>query len=59
MSVVIVGRIKGDPEKIKKVFASHKAAMDVAARGLSKVERATLIQLLKKLGMSAGARASA
>jgi MarR family 2-MHQ and catechol resistance regulon transcriptional repressor len=41
-----------------KVFASHKAAMDLAARGLSKTERATLIQLLKKLGMSAGAQAS-
>src|SRR5436305_1285275 len=36
-------------------FAGHKAAMDLAARGLSKTERATLIELLKKLGTSAGA----
>jgi MarR family 2-MHQ and catechol resistance regulon transcriptional repressor len=41
-----------------KVFASHKAAMDLAARGLSKIERATLIRLLKKLGTSAGAQAA-
>src|SRR2546422_6792565 len=38
-----------------KVFTGHKAAMDSAASGLSKTERATLIQLLKKLGISAGA----
>src|SRR5882757_7620365 len=31
-----------------KVFGVHKTAMDVAASGLSKAERATLIQLLKK-----------
>src|SRR3954463_8452820 len=37
-----------------KVFAIHKTAMDVAASGLSKAERATLIRLLKKLGTSAG-----
>jgi MarR family 2-MHQ and catechol resistance regulon transcriptional repressor len=36
-----------------KVFASHKTAMDSAATGLSKSERATLIRLLKKLGTSA------
>jgi MarR family 2-MHQ and catechol resistance regulon transcriptional repressor len=41
-----------------KVFASHKAAMDLAASGLSKIERAMLIQLLKKLGTSAGAQAA-
>src|SRR5947209_14482202 len=35
-------------------FAGHKAAMDLAARGLSKTERGTLIELLKKLGTSAG-----
>lgn len=33
-----------------KVFAGHKAAMDGAASGLSRDERATLIRLLKKLG---------
>src|SRR5437879_5291296 len=37
-----------------EIFAGHKAAMDLAARGLSKTERATLIELLKKLGTSAG-----
>src|SRR6266853_1454822 len=37
-----------------KIFAGHKAAMDLAAGVLSKTERATLIQLLKKLGISVG-----
>ena len=36
-----------------KLFAEHKVAMDLAGSGLSKAERATLIQLLKKLGTSA------
>jgi len=40
-------------EQAAKVFADHKKAMDAAASGLSKSERATLIQLLKKLGVSA------
>ncbi len=44
---------RGD-EEAAKVFAGHKTAMDLAASGLSKTERATLIQLLKKLGTSAG-----
>src|SRR5437667_7483122 len=39
-----------------RVFAVHKAVMDLAASGLSKDERATLIELLKKLGSSACAR---
>src|SRR5947207_10984592 len=39
-------------EHAATVFAAHKAAMDLAARGLSKRERATLIALLKKLGSS-------
>src|SRR5438128_1449852 len=43
-------------DKAAKIFAVHKAAMDLAANGLSKTERATLIELLKKLGISAGAR---
>jgi MarR family 2-MHQ and catechol resistance regulon transcriptional repressor len=38
---------------IAPVFASHKKAMDRAARGLSKAERGTLIELLKKLGTTA------
>src|SRR6266576_340847 len=33
-----------------KIFAIHKTAMDLAASGLSKSERATLIELLKKVG---------
>src|SRR5881396_413699 len=41
-----------------KIFARHKEAMDLAASGLSKTARATLIELLKKLGTSAGARAT-
>ena len=44
-------------EQAAKIFAGHKAAMDVAASALSKTERATLIALLKKLGISAKARA--
>jgi MarR family transcriptional regulator, 2-MHQ and catechol-resistance regulon repressor len=40
-------------KEARKVFASHKAAMDLAASTLSKSERTTLIQLLKKLGTSA------
>jgi MarR family 2-MHQ and catechol resistance regulon transcriptional repressor len=36
-----------------KLFAGHKTAMDAAASGLSKSERATLIGLLRKLGVSA------
>src|SRR5712664_2927207 len=45
-------------EQAARIFAGHKAAMDLAASGLSKTERATLIELLKKLGTSAGARAA-
>src|SRR5437870_8546052 len=41
-------------KQASKVFLIHKAAMDLAASGLSKTERATLIELLKKLGTSAG-----
>src|SRR5437016_5136326 len=43
-------------EQAMKVFADHKMAMDLAATGLSKTERATLIELLKKLGTSAAAQ---
>ena len=39
--------------RITQVFATHKEAMDRAAHGLSKAERGTLIQLLKKLGTTA------
>lgn len=41
-------------EQAARVFAGHKTAMDLAASGLSKAERATLIRLLRKLGISAG-----
>src|SRR5438132_11069215 len=43
---------RGKAEAVK-VFGVHKTAMDSAASGLSKTERATLIRLLKKLGTSA------
>src|SRR5213594_2882837 len=45
-------------EQAVKVFAGHKTAMDFAASGLSKTERATLIRLLKKLGTSAAGSAA-
>jgi MarR family transcriptional regulator, 2-MHQ and catechol-resistance regulon repressor len=38
---------------IAKVFAGHEAAMERAMRGLSKTERATLTDLLKRLGTTA------
>jgi MarR family transcriptional regulator, 2-MHQ and catechol-resistance regulon repressor len=44
-------------EQAAKVFAGHKTALDSAAGGLTKSERAMLIQLLKKLGVSAEANA--
>jgi len=44
---------RGDAQAVK-LFAGHKTAMDLAASGLSKTERAMLIELLKKLGTSAG-----
>ena len=40
---------------ISGAFAAHEAAMERAASGLSKSERHTLIQLVKKLGTSAQA----
>src|SRR4051794_30396186 len=45
-------------DKAAKLFTAHKAAMDLAASGLSRTERATLIALLKKLGTSAGTQAA-
>ena len=38
---------------ISKVFAGHEHAMERAMRGLSKSERATLTDLLKRLGTTA------
>lgn len=42
--------------RISAAFAVHEAAMDRAAGGLSKKERAALVLLLKKLGTSAEQR---
>jgi MarR family transcriptional regulator, 2-MHQ and catechol-resistance regulon repressor len=39
--------------RITDVFASHEEAMDRAADGLARADRGTLIELLKKLGMTA------
>ena len=44
-------------EQAGSVFAGHKVVMDSAASGLSKTERAMLIELLRKLGTSAGEHA--
>jgi len=38
---------------ITRVFAGHQEAMEQAMRGLSKTERATLTDLLKRLGTTA------
>jgi MarR family 2-MHQ and catechol resistance regulon transcriptional repressor len=38
---------------ISRVFAGHEEAMERAMRGLSKAERATLTDLLKRLGTTA------
>ena len=49
-------RLTGAGEQLAaRIFAVHKEAMDSAASGLSKTERAALIGLLRKLGTSAGA----
>src|SRR5438128_11376854 len=45
-------------EHAARIFAGHKAVMDLAASGLSTNERAMLIELLKKLGSSAWAQAA-
>ena len=55
----IVRLTEAGEKQAVKFFARHKEAMDAAASGLSKAERLTLIELLKKLGISVGARASA
>jgi MarR family 2-MHQ and catechol resistance regulon transcriptional repressor len=41
---------------ISKVFAGHEDAMERAMRGLSKADRATLTDLLKRLGTTAEAQ---
>ena len=54
----IVGLTAAGREQATKIFAAHKAAMDSAASGLPKTERAALIELLKRLGISAGTEAA-
>src|SRR5437773_647750 len=54
----IVRSTAAGKKQATKIFAVHKAAMDSAASGLSKGERATLIELLKRLGISAGTQAA-
>jgi len=49
----VVDLTPGGKARITHVFATHKAAMDRAARSLSKAERVTLVELLKKLGTTA------
>jgi MarR family transcriptional regulator, 2-MHQ and catechol-resistance regulon repressor len=44
---------RGGKQLIQKEFESHRLAMEKAASGLSPAERATLINLLRKLGKSA------
>ena len=39
--------------RIRKVFGVHKRAMEAATRSLTAVERETLINLIKKLGLDA------
>lgn len=41
---------------ITKVFAGHQIAMERAMSGLSRAERATLVELLKRLGTTADAQ---
>ncbi len=39
--------------RIRRAFERHQQVMDEAASGLTKAERATLVRLLKKLGLAA------
>ena len=41
---------------ISAIFGEHAAVMEGAAQDLSKAERETLVELLKKLGMTAASR---
>jgi len=45
-------------QQAAKLFGGHKRAMDLAASRLSKAERVELIEMLKKLGVSAADTAS-
>ena len=49
----VVGLTSDGMARITQAFATHRAAMDRAAHGVSKTERGTLIELLKKLGTTA------
>jgi MarR family transcriptional regulator, 2-MHQ and catechol-resistance regulon repressor len=50
----IVRLTRRGEEQAVRIFAGHKTAMDLAASGLSKADRAILIRLLEKFGTSAG-----
>jgi MarR family transcriptional regulator, 2-MHQ and catechol-resistance regulon repressor len=52
----IVRLTRQGKSRISEVFAVHTTAMGRAAGALTKSERATLVQLLKKLGTTAEAR---
>jgi MarR family transcriptional regulator, 2-MHQ and catechol-resistance regulon repressor len=39
--------------RIREAFAEHAAALEIASSGLTKSERKSLVELLKKLGISA------
>jgi MarR family 2-MHQ and catechol resistance regulon transcriptional repressor len=49
----VVSLTKEGEARIREVFGHHKRAMDASAQGLTKDERETLIQLVKKLGTTA------
>ena len=49
----VVHLTPGGKARITRVFATHKEAMDRAARGLSTAERGTLVELLKNVGTTA------
>ena len=52
----IVSLTRDGTQCIGEIFGHHRDAMDCAAGGLTKGERSTLIQLVKKLGRSAEER---
>ena len=49
----VVSLTREGTARIRNVFAHHKTAMDGAASGLTRAERETLINLIKKLGRTA------
>jgi MarR family 2-MHQ and catechol resistance regulon transcriptional repressor len=49
----VVHLTPGGKARITRVFTTHKEAMDRVAHGLSKAERGTLVELLKRVGTTA------